>query len=86
MKNKNIDKEIHDVMKEEKSRSKAIFDSEARKRNDLFKRDFLRLIHEGNVEKFRAYLISCGQQPGSEKFRISMRAWNEYLNSKLAGP
>ena len=75
MKKKTTEKEIQDVMAEEKNRGKRIIDREAQLLQRQFKEDFFRLVREGDVKRFKSFLNALGLQEGSEKYQKVMELW-----------
>lgn len=82
MKKKTTDEEIKDVMIEEKSRGKRKIDRDAEKRTKQFENAFYQLLREGDEKKFKSFLIAHGQQVGSEKYRQTMKLWNDYQKAR----
>lgn len=78
MKSEPIDPDVSAVMKEEKSRGRRITDEEQRALQQKFKRDFERLLKNGNEKQFRAFLIVHEQREGSEQFERSLKLWQAY--------
>ena len=75
MKKKTTEKEIQDVMAEEKSRGKRKVDREAQILRRQFEEDFFQLVREGDVKKFKSFLSAHGLQEGSERYQKVMELW-----------
>ena len=82
MKKKTTEKEIQDVMAEEKSRGKRKVDREAQTLQKQFQKDFFQLVREGDDKKFKSFLNAHGLQEGSEMYRMAMKLWNDYQKQK----
>lgn len=75
MKKKTTEKEIQDVMAEEKSRGKRKVDREAQILQTQFKEDFFKLVREGDFKRFKSFLNAHGLQEGSERYQKVMELW-----------
>ena len=75
MKKKTTEKEIQDVMAEEKSRGKRKVDREAQILHRQFEKDFFQLVREGDVKKFKSFLNAHGLQEGTERYQKVMALW-----------
>jgi len=77
-------REIQDVLREEMSRGKTRrpIDTEARKERERLKRDYLRLILEGDEEAFVNALRALGLQAGSKEFEKHLKAWRDVRRSR----
>ena len=75
MKKKTTEKEIQDVMTEEKSRGKRKIDREAQILRKQFEENFFQLVREGDFKRFKSFLNAHGLQEGSEKYQKVMELW-----------
>lgn len=75
MKKKTTEKEIQDVMAEEKSRGKRKIDREAQILRRQFEEDFFQIVREGDFKRFKSFLNAHGLQEGSEMYQKVMELW-----------
>lgn len=80
------EKEIKAVRRVEMSRGRRPIDTEQEELARKLKGDFEELLLNGSKQQFRSFLIAHGQQVGSERFRTSMRLWENYQRSKNPHP
>ena len=74
-KDKQRDREIGDVIRQEMARRGRPVDPDAlRERRELFE-DYLWILRNGTEEQFRSVLTSLGWQPGSPEFDRFLQLW-----------
>ncbi len=71
------DTDLEDVLKEETSRGRRPIDTEARRERQRLRRDYLKLIREGDEEDFLNALRALGLPEGSREFEDFRRIWRE---------
>ena len=82
MTKKSTEKEIQDVMAEEKSRGKRKIDREARTLHKQFQKDFFQLVRDGDMRKFKSFLNAHGLREGDERYRLVMKLWTDYQKQR----
>lgn len=86
MQDKDRDREVKEVQREERSRGRRPIDTEQEGLTKKFKRDFEELLLNANKAHFKAFLIAYGQLEGSEQFEISMKLWKGYQQNRHNRP
>ena len=82
MKKRTTEKEIQDVMAEEKSRGKRKVDREAQILRRQFEEDFFQLVREGDFKRFKSFLNAHGLQEGGERYQKVMELWQDSQKQK----
>ncbi len=71
------DRELEDVMWEERSRGRRPVDTKARRERQKLLRDLRRLIETGDERGFLQAIRSAGLKDGSPEFLEAWRVWRE---------
>lgn len=82
MKKRTTPKDIRDVMAEEKSRGKRKVDREAQEQTKRLEKDYLQVIREGDLTRFKAFLSGLGLPEASEQYRRILKLWNDVQKQK----
>ena len=82
MKKRSTEKDIKDVMAEERSRGKRRIDREAEEETRRLEKEYLQVIREGNVRRFKKILSGLELPEASEKYRRIMELWNSVQKEK----
>lgn len=69
--------DVFDVIEEETSRGRRPIDTEARREQQLLRRDYLRLIREGTEEDFLAAIRALGFEDGTPDFERIVALYRE---------
>ncbi len=77
MGNKEEERDLDDVIREEKSRGRRPVDMKARRERQKLLRDLRRLIATGDERGFLQAIRSVGLKDGSPEFLEAWRVWRE---------
>ena len=69
------DRDIRDVLREERSRGRRPVDSETERIERELREGFLKLIGDGTEADFRDALIALGWEPDSPEFEAFVTPW-----------
>lgn len=82
MKKKATKKDIRDVMVEEMGRGRRKIDREAQEQTKQLEKDYLKVIREGDLTRFKAFLSGLGLPEASEQYRRILKLWNDVQKQK----
>lgn len=74
--------DLEDVIREETSRGRRPVDTDAQRQRQQFRRDYLKLIREGNEKDFLNALRALGLREGSAEFEMYLEIWREARQSR----
>jgi len=72
------DRDLEDVMIEEKSRGRRPVDMKTRRQRQKLLRDLRRLLESGDERAFMEAIRSAGLKDGSPEFLNALRVWREF--------
>ena len=82
--NRESDKELKDLIRQERARGKRHIDPEAEETERRFREGYLRLLDECDEQGLIDVLLAQGIERGSARFEQALAAWREYQRQRAS--
>ena len=78
------DKELKDLIRQERARGKKHVDPEAEEMERRFREGYLRLLEECDEQGFIDVLVGQGIERGSPRFEQALAVWRDYQRQRAS--